>query len=62
MTVQLRKAAIDLGIAVRDGDAMLRFYRDVLGFAQTAEFPAPRGGRVHMLACEQVNEMNTPAA
>ncbi len=51
MPVELRKGAIDLGIAARNGDAMLHFYRDVLGFEESAVHPAPRGGRVHMLAC-----------
>lgn len=51
MAVELRKMAIDLGIAARDGDAMLHFYRDVLGFPEAAVQPAPRGGQVHMLAC-----------
>jgi catechol 2,3-dioxygenase-like lactoylglutathione lyase family enzyme len=51
MAVELRKRAIDLGIAVRNAEAMLRFYREVLGFRETATVPAPRGGQVHMLAC-----------
>ena len=32
MAVKPKKSAIDLGIVTRNGDAMLRFYRDVLGF------------------------------
>lgn len=51
MPVELRKDAIDLGIAVCDAPAMLRFYRDVLGFREVAVFPAPREGRAHLLAC-----------
>jgi catechol 2,3-dioxygenase-like lactoylglutathione lyase family enzyme len=51
MTVELRKRAIDLGIVVRNAEEMLHFYRSVLGFAETAILPSPRGGRVHMLAC-----------
>lgn len=32
MPVQLTKAGFDLGIVTKNGDAMLEFYRDVLGF------------------------------
>ncbi len=32
MDVQVAKDAIDLGIVTTNGDAMLTFYRDVLGF------------------------------
>lgn len=32
MGVQLNKAGFDLGIVTTNGDAMLEFYRDVLGF------------------------------
>ena len=32
MGVQLNKAGFDLGIVTNNGDAMLEFYRDVLGF------------------------------
>jgi hypothetical protein len=30
MTMKLNRAGVDIGIVVRDGDAMLAFYRDVL--------------------------------
>jgi predicted enzyme related to lactoylglutathione lyase len=32
MAVQIKKDAIDLGIVTTNGEAMLAFYRDVLGF------------------------------
>ena len=32
MAVQLDKAGFDLGMVTTNGDAMLEFYRDVLGF------------------------------
>ena len=32
MDVQVAKDAIDLGIVTTNGDAMLTFYRDALGF------------------------------
>jgi catechol 2,3-dioxygenase-like lactoylglutathione lyase family enzyme len=50
MTVQLTKDSIDLGIVVRDADAALAFYRDVLGLSYLAETPMP-GGSMHRLGC-----------
>ena len=37
MDLQLTKDSIDLGIVVRDIDAALAFYRDVLGFEPAGE-------------------------
>ena len=52
--MQLAKQSIDLGIVVRDGDAMLSFYRDTLGLAHVADIPLPAAlpaGTMHRLAC-----------
>jgi catechol 2,3-dioxygenase-like lactoylglutathione lyase family enzyme len=53
MGVQLAKAAIDLGIVIRDSEASLRFYRDTLGFDHVADTPMPLGGggTMHRLQC-----------
>ncbi len=53
MKIELAKESVDVGIAVRDADAALRFYRDTLGFAPVAEVPGPTGGVFHLLACGQ---------
>src|SRR3954470_8578642 len=50
MQVQLTKDSIDLGIVTTNGEAMLAFYRDVLGFADDGENPMP-GGTMHRLRC-----------
>ena len=50
MGVELTKDSIDLGIVVRDADAALAFYRDVLGLSYLAETPMP-GGSMHRLGC-----------
>jgi predicted enzyme related to lactoylglutathione lyase len=49
MGVKLSKEALDLGIITRDGDAMLAFYRDVVGlpFVATVESSI---GLMHRLA------------
>ncbi len=50
MGVQLAKNSIDLGIVVRDAEASLRFYRDVLGLDDQGSLPMP-GGTMHRLLC-----------
>jgi len=42
--VELTKDSIDLGIVVRDAQAALAFYRDVLGLEPAGEMPMPGGG------------------
>jgi catechol 2,3-dioxygenase-like lactoylglutathione lyase family enzyme len=51
MAVELKKAAIDLGIVTTNGAAMLAFYRDTLGLKYLREMPMPGGGLMHQLAC-----------
>lgn len=41
--MQLQKNAIDLGIVTGNGDAMLNFYRDVLGLAEAGAVELPLG-------------------
>ncbi|MBL6620030.1 MAG: VOC family protein [Ilumatobacteraceae bacterium] len=45
--------AIDLGIVVRDAEAALGFYRDVLGLVDEGSMPMPvgAGGTMHRLRC-----------
>ena len=42
---------IDLGIVVRDIDACLPFYRDVLGLPLAADFKLPGGSHMWQLKC-----------
>ena len=51
MGVALSKRAIDLGIVTADGEAMVAFYRDTLGFEQEPDTPFPGGGTMHRLWC-----------
>ena len=51
MGVKLTKDSIDLGIVVRDADACLAFYRDVLGFEHVGTMPMPGGSTMHRLMC-----------
>jgi catechol 2,3-dioxygenase-like lactoylglutathione lyase family enzyme len=53
MGVSLRKDSIDLGIVIKDSEASLAFYRDVLGFEHVADTPMPPGldGTMHRLMC-----------
>ena len=50
MGVELTKDSIDLGIVVRDAEAALAFYRDVLGLEDLGERPMP-GGVMRRLGC-----------
>jgi catechol 2,3-dioxygenase-like lactoylglutathione lyase family enzyme len=51
MGIELKKAAIDLGIVTTNGAAMLAFYRDTLGLRYLRERPMPGGGVMHQLGC-----------
>ncbi len=51
MGIALTKDSIDLGIVTRNPQAMLAFYRDVLGFEHQGEMPMPGGGAMQRLLC-----------
>ena len=51
MTVELSKGAIDLGVVTNNPDAMLGFYRDLLGFTEEPSTPFPGGGTMYRLWC-----------
>jgi glyoxylase I family protein len=51
MGTKLTKDSIDLGIVVRDADAMVAFYRDVLGFEDTGTMDMPDGSTMYRLLC-----------
>lgn len=62
MGIELTKNAIDLGIVTRNPDAMLTFYRDVLGLEFQAEMPMPGGGSMLRLLCgDSLIKIVTPA-
>ena len=42
---------VDVGIVVTNGEAALRFYRDVLGLVLERSLPIPGRGTLHMLRC-----------
>lgn len=45
--MKLQKNAIDLGIIAQDIEAMLTFYRDVVGLEFETAIPFPGGGAMH---------------
>lgn len=51
MGIAITKKAIDLGIVTTNGEAMLKFYRDVLGLSYLREMKMPGGGLMHQLGC-----------
>ena len=51
MPIDLKKSAIDLGIVTNQPDAMLEFYRDLLGFSYEGSLDMPGGATMHRLLC-----------
>ena len=52
MGIAIKKSSIDLGIVTTNGEAMLAFYRDVIGLAVQGQMPMPGGkGTMHRLLC-----------
>lgn len=51
--LSLRKNAIDLGIVIKDSEASLAFYRDLLGFEHVSDTPMPGAvpATMHRLMC-----------
>jgi lactoylglutathione lyase len=49
--VELTKPVLDAGLVTADGDAALRFYRDLLGLPEDGEVQFPGLGRVKRLKC-----------
>lgn len=47
MSVNITKAAIDIGIIARNIDAMMAFYGDTLGLEFEASIPMPGGGTMN---------------
>ncbi len=48
-TLKIRKAALDIGIVTRKPEAMLAFYRDVLGLKLESVMEMPGGGVMNRL-------------
>ena len=49
----LAKSAIDLGLVTQNAEAMLAFYRDILGLPFEATLTMPDGTVMHRLTCGQ---------
>jgi len=49
----LAKSAIDLGLVTQNAEAMLAFYRDILGLPFEATLTMPGGTVMHRLTCGQ---------
>ena len=47
MSVDVKKAAIDIGIVAKDIDAMMTFYGETLGLQFEASIPMPGGGTMN---------------
>ena len=51
MAVQLSKDSIDLGIVTTNPEAMINFYKDILGLKFDGEMDMPGGGHMTRLLC-----------
>ena len=47
MSVEIKKAAIDIGIITKDIDAMMTFYGETLGLELEGSIPMPGGGTMN---------------
>lgn len=47
MTIEVKKAAIDIGIVTNNIEPMMSFYRDTLGLEFEATIPMPGGGQMN---------------
>jgi glyoxylase I family protein len=47
--IELKKAALDIGIITRNADPMVAFYHQVLGLPLESVIPMPSGGTMHRL-------------
>lgn len=62
MAVNVAKSGIDLGIVMRDADAMLSFYAEQLGLPKEGELEMPGGVVMHRFKCgETVIKLLSPA-
>ena len=53
MGIGLVKRSLDIGIVVRDAEASLGFYRDVLGLDHLGTIEMPVGASMDQLACDE---------
>ena len=60
MLAKLSKPSIDLGIVVRDAEAMVAFYRDLLGFELEGEVEMPGLRMVRLLCGDSVIKLVKP--
>jgi len=51
MAAKLAKNCLDVGLVTTQGEVAVRFYRDLLGFAEDGEVPFPGLGLVKRLRC-----------
>ena len=49
MTLQISGEAVDVGMVARHPDAMLHFYRELLGLEEESVINMPAGGSMHRL-------------
>ena len=67
MGIGLVKRSLDIGIVVRDAEASLGFYRDVLGLDHLGTIEMPGGASMDQLACGEsviklLRLLETPSA
>lgn len=51
MAVELKKNGIEVGIVTEDPEALLKFYRDTLGFVFEMKWDVPGGNTMYRLKC-----------
>jgi catechol 2,3-dioxygenase-like lactoylglutathione lyase family enzyme len=61
MTIKLTKDSIDLGIVTTNPEAMIAFYRDVLGFEDGGQMPLGGGSMTRLMCGTSVIKLVTNA-